>query len=31
MGSSRNGRLHLIYGQDPGLEEGEAFPPWTVQ
>jgi hypothetical protein len=26
VGSSRNGRLHLIYGQDPGLEEGKAFP-----
>ena len=31
MGSSRNGRLCLIYVQDPGLEEGEAFPLWTIQ
>ena len=31
MGSSRNGRLRLIYIQDPGLEEGEAFPLWTIQ
>jgi hypothetical protein len=30
-GSSRNGRLQLIYFQDPGLEEGEAFPLWTIQ
>lgn len=26
VGSSRNGGLHLIHFQDPGLEEGEAFP-----
>jgi hypothetical protein len=31
VGSSRNGRLHLIYLQDPGLEEGEAFPLWIIQ
>jgi len=31
VGSSRNGRLHLIYFRDPGLEEGEAFPLWTIQ
>ena len=31
LGSSRNGRLHLIYPQDPELEEGEAFPLWTIQ
>jgi hypothetical protein len=31
VGSSRNGRLHLIYGQDPGLEEGKAFPLWIIQ
>jgi hypothetical protein len=31
VGSSRNGRLHLIYGQDPGPEEGKAFPLWTIQ
>jgi len=26
-----NGRLHLIYLQDPELEESEAFPLWTIQ
>jgi hypothetical protein len=31
VGSSRNGRLHLIYFQDPELKEGEAFPLWTIQ
>jgi hypothetical protein len=31
VGSSRNGRLHLIHFQDPGLEEGEPFPLWTIQ
>jgi hypothetical protein len=31
VGSSRNGRLHLIYLRDPGLEEGETFPLWTIQ
>jgi hypothetical protein len=31
VGSSYNGRLHLIYYRDPGLEEGEEFPLWTIQ
>jgi hypothetical protein len=31
VGSTRNGRLHLIYIQDPGLEEDESFPLWTIQ
>jgi hypothetical protein len=31
VGSFRNGRLHLIYVQDPGLEEGEALSLWTIQ
>ena len=30
VGSCRKGRLHLIYVQDPELEEGEAFPLWTI-
>jgi hypothetical protein len=31
VGSSRNGRLRLIYFQEPGLDEGETFPHWTIQ
>jgi hypothetical protein len=31
VGSSRNGGLHLIHFQDSELEEGEAFPLWTIQ
>jgi hypothetical protein len=31
MGSCHDGRLDLIYYQDPGLKEGESFPLWTVQ
>jgi hypothetical protein len=31
MGSCRDGRLELIYFQDPGLKEGESFPLWTIQ
>jgi hypothetical protein len=31
VGSSRDGQLHLIYGQDPALEAGNAFPLWTIQ
>jgi hypothetical protein len=31
MGSCHDGRLDLIYYQDPGLNEGESFPLWTVQ
>jgi hypothetical protein len=30
LGSSHDGWIHLIYFQDPGLEEGEAFPLWTM-
>jgi hypothetical protein len=31
IGSCHDGRLDLIYYQDPGLKEGESFPLWTVQ
>jgi hypothetical protein len=31
MGSCHDGRLDLIYYQDPGLKEGESFPLWMAQ
>jgi hypothetical protein len=31
LGSSHDGRLHLIYFRDPALKEGEGFPLWTIQ
>jgi hypothetical protein len=31
VGSFRDGRLDLVYHQDPGLEEGQEFPLWTIQ
>jgi hypothetical protein len=30
-GSCRDGRLDLVYHQDPGLEEGQELPLWTIQ
>jgi hypothetical protein len=29
-GSLRNGRLDLVYYQDPGLNIGDPFPLWTL-
>jgi hypothetical protein len=29
-GSIRNGRLDLVYYQDPGLNIGDPFPLWTL-
>jgi hypothetical protein len=31
FGSCHDGRLDLIYHQDPGLQAGEEFPLWTIQ
>jgi hypothetical protein len=31
IGSCHEGRLDLIYYRDPGLEEGQSFPLWTIQ
>jgi hypothetical protein len=31
VGSFHDGRLDLIYLQDPGLQVGEEFPLWTIQ
>jgi hypothetical protein len=31
IGFCHNGRLDLIYYRDPGLNEGESFPLWTIQ
>ncbi len=29
-GSFRDGRLNLVYYQDPGLDIGDPFPLWTL-
>ena len=29
-GFCRDGQLDLVYYQDPGLEEGQSFPLWTI-
>ena len=29
-GSLKNGRLNLVYYQDPGLSIGDPFPLWTL-
>jgi hypothetical protein len=31
VGSSQDGRLKLIYYRNPGVNEGDAFPLWTIQ
>jgi hypothetical protein len=31
VGSFHDGRLELVYHQDPGLHAGEQFPLWTIQ
>ena len=31
IGSCHDGHLDLIYHRDPGLEEGQPFPLWTIQ
>src|SRR5580704_9534262 len=31
VGSCHEGRLDLIYLQDPGLNAGQEFPLWTIQ
>jgi hypothetical protein len=31
VGSSQDGRLKLIYHRNPGVNEGDAFPLWTIQ
>jgi hypothetical protein len=31
LGACHDGRLDLVYRRDPGLEEGEPFPLWTIQ
>jgi hypothetical protein len=31
IGASHQGRLDLIYLQDPGLQAGQEFPLWTIQ
>jgi len=29
--TSHDGRLDLVYHQDPGIHEGQEFPLWTIQ
>ena len=31
MGFTHNGRLDLVYHEDPHLEAGQPFPLWTIQ
>ena len=31
VGSFHDGRLGLVYHQDPGIHEGQEFPLWTIQ
>jgi hypothetical protein len=31
LGFCKEGRLDLVYSQDPGLKEGQSFPLWTIQ
>ncbi len=31
FGSCHDGRLDLIYPEDPGFQAGEEFPLWTIQ
>jgi len=31
LGSFHDGRLDLVYHQDPGIHEGQEFPLWTIQ
>jgi hypothetical protein len=31
IGSCHDSHLDLIYHRDPGLEEGQPFPMWTIQ
>jgi hypothetical protein len=31
VGSCHEGRLDLIYLEDPDLQEGQEFPLWTIQ
>jgi len=31
IGSLKNGRLDLVYHQDPGLKVGDDFPVWTLR
>jgi hypothetical protein len=31
IGFTHNGRLHLVYHEDPHLKAGQPFPLWTIQ
>ena len=31
IGSLKDGRLDLVYYRDPGLNEGDPFPLWTLR
>jgi len=31
LGSYRDGWLDLVYHQNPGLQEGQSFPLWSIQ